>query len=449
MIATIASAPDREGRRAFGRSRRRAVPRSSHARWTPAPTRLDPLVALERGSAGRIGALLPIRYRRMAVSPFAYYRGTAAIMAADLAPTPIAGISTQLCGDAHCANFGAFATPGGKVVFEVNDFDETLTGPWEWDVKRLAASLVLAGRSGGVRESGARAAARAAVAAYRTRMGAYATMTALEIWTDTLGAGSVLALSAAADRRRVRSAGDPRAVQQRYLRLTDATEGGRRIVDEPPLVYHDDGLAGHFPDVAALIERYRSDLREDARCLVERYKLADWVVKVVGVGSVGTRCAAAPLLAGDDDPLILQIKEARPSVLEPSLGPSAHARPGERVVAGQRLMQTVADPFLGTADDAGRSYYLRQLRVIKGAPAVETLGASELAAYGAACGTALAIAHARCGDPVAIAGYLGSSERFDTAIGTFAVAYAAQVEEDFAAFGAALAAGRFGSHAAG
>jgi uncharacterized protein (DUF2252 family) len=449
-VFTLASVDvrSRAERRAYGKSLRGSVPRSSHADWKPAPDRADPLDLVAANERGRVPQLLPIRHARMAVSPFAFYRGHALGMATDLAPTPVSGITTQICGDAHCANFGGFATPEGRVIFDVNDFDETLPGPWEWDVKRLAASLVLAARHNALRERDARDAVLAAVGGYRERMLAAAEMTALERWSAHIDAAPLVALTTASDARREerRLAGQtlPHSVQQRYLRLTQIVDGAMRIAEEPGKVFHPDPeLAADFGNPEVLLRSYQEALRDDVRALIGQYRLADFVVKVVGVGSVGTRCGAALFLTDPDDPLFLQIKEALPSVLESVLPRSTYDNPGHRVVAGQRLMQSASDMFLGWTSDGTRSYYVRQLRALKGAPELGTLRAAELEGYGGWCGRALAAAHTRAADPLPIAGYLGGSDVFDRAIADFAARYADCVEADFARFSEAVKAGRF------
>lgn len=437
----------RAERRAYGKSCRQKTPRSAQRAWKAPADRRDPLTVLAESARGRLPELLPTRYARMAASPFTYFRGAALAMANDLARTPVTGLWSQLCGDAHCGNFGGFATPEGNVIFDVNDFDETLPGPWEWDLKRLATSLVLAAQSNGLRARDGRQAALSALGAYRARMQNYTEMTTLEVWADRIDAAAVVAITAASDarraRRRLTDGVRPHSVQHRYYKLTAVVDGRRRIVDEPPKVFHPTGeLAAAFGDVEQLLHAYRSGLRDDARTLLERYRLADWVVKVVGVGSVGTRCAAALFLADADDPLILQLKEATASVLEAFVGKSGYANHGERVVAGQRLMQSASDAFLGWTGDDQRSYYVRQLRVLRGAPEIDALDAAELTAYAGWCGRALAASHARAGDPNPIAGYLGSSDAFDRAVADFAVAYADQTVQDYARFSDAVKSGR-------
>jgi len=442
--------PSRSLRQALGKERRREVPRTGHAAWEPPKDRPDPVALIVESSRGRVAELLPTRYARMAVSPFAFFRGSALVMAADLAKTPVTGLTTQICGDAHCANFGGFATPEGHVIFDVNDFDETLPGPWEWDLKRLATSLVLAARTNRLHPSDGDAAALAALGAYRERMNAYTAMTTLEIWNDRVDAAPVVALTAATDAKRMQqrltAGSQPHWVQHRFYKLTEVVDGHRHIVDEPPNVFHPTGtLAAEFGDIEELLPHYRRGLRDDIRSLVERYRLADWVIKVVGVGSVGTRCAAALFLADADDPLILQIKEATASVLERFVGTSRYANHGERVVTGQRLMQAASDPFLGWTGSSERCYYLRQLRVVHGAPAIDALDAPQLATYAHWCGVALAASHARAGDPHPIAGYLGNGDTFDRAVSAFAAAYADQMERDFESFTAALKDGKLGA----
>jgi len=437
----------RTERRAFGKARRHDAPRTGHAAWTPAPHRADPLALLEESERGRLPQLLPIRHARMAASAFAFYRGNALAMAADLAATPVSGITTQICGDAHCANFGGFATPEGNVIFDVNDFDETLPGPWEWDVKRLAASLVLAARNNHLTARDGHDAALGAVASYRQRMLAYADMTTLEVWTDRIDASPIVAITTASDERRARKQLAQRtqahSVQHRYHKLTTLVDGKVQLAEEPVKIFHPDAaFAEAFGDVNSLLHQYRRELRDDVRTLFDRYRFADWVVKIVGVGSVGTRCGAVLFLADVDDPLILQIKEALPSVLEAFVKKSTYANHGHRVITGQRLMQAASDIFLGWASDGAHCFYIRQLRALKGSPELDALDATELATYGAWCGRALAASHARAGEPNAIAGYLGGNDVFEHAIADFAGVYADQVEKDFAIYSDAVKSGR-------
>ncbi|HEX3975693.1 MAG TPA: DUF2252 domain-containing protein [Solirubrobacteraceae bacterium] len=425
-----------------GRGLRAQVPRSRHADWTPPPRRRDPVEVLRGQEAGRIASLLPLRHHRMAVSPFTFFRGAAAIMAEDLAHTPACGLRVQACGDAHLANFGIYATPERRVVFDVNDFDETLEAPFEWDVKRLATSLVVAGRDRGFAAAECQAAAQAAVAAYRARTAAAAGMGHLEVWYARLDADELIQLSERAADRKLASDVLRKALRATNLgaldKLTEVAGGERRIIDSPPLIEHLP-QPGDRVDAAAVIAEYAASLSDATRMLLTRYRVVDWARKVVGVGSVGTDDAVVLLVGdSDSDPLFLQVKEAGASVLEPFAGASPYDNHGRRVVAGQRLIQSASDLFLGWTRLGERDYYVRQLRDMKGSVPVDKLSAQELAQYGRACGEAMALGHARSGDPSAIAGYLGSGDRFDEAIAAFAVAYADQNAADYEAFLAIL-----------
>jgi uncharacterized protein (DUF2252 family) len=426
-----------------GRDLRARVPRSSHADWSPSPRRRDPVEVLRVQEATRISSLLPVRHERMAVSPFTYFRGAAAVMAEDLAQTPCCGLRVQACGDAHLLNFGTFATPERRLVFDVNDFDETLEAPFEWDVKRLATSLVVAGRDLHLAPAETETAARAAVAAYRTRMAACAGMGHLEVWYARLDADELAHLAQRADDRQL-AADVLRKAQHRTSlgaldKLTELVDGTRRIIDSPPLVQHLPNPGGGV-DAAAVIGAYADSLEDARRALLRRYRLVDWARKVVGVGSVGTDDSIVLLMgASDSDPLFLQVKEATASVLEPFAGASPYDNHGRRVVAGQRRVQSASDLFLGWTRLGERDYYVRQLRDMKGSVPVEKLSAAELAQYGQACGEALALGHARSGEPAAIAAYLGGGDRFDRAIAAFAGAYADQNASDYEAFLAAVA----------
>lgn len=434
------------GGRAWGRALRRAVPRTAHSDYTPAPDRTDPIAVLESGNEGRRVDLIPIRFGRMAASPFPFFRGSAAIMARDLAGTPVTGITVQLCGDAHLSNFGLYATPERRMVFGANDFDETLRGPWEWDVKRLAASLVVAARDIGLSARQSERAAVAAGSSYRQHIGDYATMAALDVWYATVDVPSVLRLMreirthARSSASRARERGHLRALDK----LTTNVDGTPRIRHDPPLVLRLDDEPALLAQIDGLIARYRATLSEERRVLFKRYQLTDVALNVVGVGSVGTHCWIGLLRSEVGDPLFLQVKEARASVLEAPLGKRWRRHQGNRVVVGQRLMQAFPDLFLGwtTAEGSGRHYYVRQLEDMKGSFNVVEMNAAELAAYGALCAWTLARSHARSGDGAAIAGYLGSSADFDVAIGQFARAYAEQNERDYAALLEAVASGR-------
>jgi uncharacterized protein (DUF2252 family) len=434
---------DRATRHAAGKALRDKVAREQHGRWAPASKRRDVVDQVIESNEGRIPDLVPIRHGRMMVSPFTFFRGTADVMAADLAPTPVSGVSAQICGDCHLLNLGAFATPERRMIVDINDFDETLPGPWEWDLKRLAASFVLAARSNGLAPADQRDAALACARAYRERMAEYSRMHALDVWYARVDLGATLALahdkaSAARLRKRVQKAAQRTVAEYDFPKLVQQA-GRPSIKDAPPLIYHHaqltlersrDAIARSFAD-------YRATLADDRRVLLDRYRIEDFALKVVGVGSVGTFCAVLLLLAEGDDPLFLQVKEARRSVLEHHLPRSRYANHGERVVVGQRLMQSASDIFLGWTQGHAkdkRHFYLRQLRDMKVKPLVEIYTPSDMADYGSVCGWALAHAHARSGDAAAISGYLGKSDVFDQALARFGASYADQAERDHAAF---------------
>ncbi len=419
--------------------------RSSHATLPPRPSTFDLVAELESAGAGRLPSLVPMRYHRMASSPFQFYRGTAGVMAFDLARTPVTGIDVQLGGDAHCANFGAFASPERNLIFDVRDFDETLRGPWEWDVKRLAASFVLASRESAATDGAAERAVRRAIAAYRRKMHEFARMSTLDVWYSRVDVRLMLSKAGSntiRKRRRTYVDGiERRTIRKAYDDMTEAAGDSRRFVDEPPLVFHAT-RSDDFFDVEAVFASYRETLAPDVRALFDRYRMADWVVKVVGVGSVGTRCAAALFLADDDDPLILQIKEAGPSVHERYLAPSPFSNHGERVVVGQRTMQAASDIFLGWTRSHGRDYYVRQLRDMKGVPDLEDMADAQRAEFAHFCGWTLAGAHARGGQAAQIAGYLGPGKVFDEALVAFAFAYADRTCADHAVLVDAIESGR-------
>jgi hypothetical protein len=438
MAPTVEGPLPRAERLIAGRALRQQVPRSSHAEWKPG--RRDPVAILRQDGRGRLKGLLPIRYGRMYASPLAFLRGAASVMAADLAPTPATGLRVQACGDAHLLNFGGFDTPERRLVFDITDFDETLTAPWEWDVKRLAASVAVAGRYLKLPDGGCAAAAGSAVAAYRQMMGRLARTTALDIWYARLDLEKVAdavrdpaghPVLAGAGR-----AGGDHPAARIFPRTAEDGKGRPRIVDEPPRIYH--SHTGVEAEAEAFLQRFRDSLAPERQVLFDRFHRVDVAMKVVGVGSVGTRCAVALLLDEDGDPLFLQIKEARRSVLAPFAGESPYANQGERVVQGQRLMQSASDVFLGwSRDRKGRDYYCRQLRDGKVSVSVEGMST-----YAGFCGRALARAHARSGDAARVAGYLGDNDRFDLALGAFALAYADQTERDHAALVRAVSAGR-------
>ena len=441
-----------EARRAQGRALRTKTPRSSHATWEPPAKRRDPIAILEEQESSRVAELLPIRHARMVASSFSFLRGAAAIMAEDLGHTPTSGLRVQACGDAHLLNFGIFATPERNLTFDVNDFDETLPAPFEWDVKRLAASVVVAGRDRGFAERDCRAAAKQAAAAYRTAMNGYAQMGYLDIWYARIDVSEILAEMQTSEARRLEKNVVRKARRSTSLgalgKLTESSNGVPHIIDNPPLVEHvrTPGPIG----TRLALDRYRRSLPDDLRTLLERYTMVDFARKVVGVGSVGTDDAMALVLGtGPGDPLFLQVKEAQRSVLEPFAGASAYSNHGQRVVWGQRTMQAASDIFLGWTRSRGRDYYVRQLRDMKGSIPVEKLTAKELLDYARGCGTVLARSHARSGDPAEIAGYLGTSDVFDAAIASFAAAYADQSAADFEELKKAVASGRVAASADG
>ncbi len=414
----------RAERYAAGKALRSKTPRSSHGEWAPDPERPDPISILEESNSTRLKNLVPIRYGRMSMSPFAFLRGSAGVMASDLAKTPVSGIQAQLCGDAHLSNFGVYASPERRQVFDVNDFDETLAGPWEWDVKRLAASVVVAGRQNGYPH--------------------------LDVWYFHLDVEGILALARGMAGRkelqkrveRASERANKRTRIETFPKLTEAVNGQYRIKDEPPLIYHYDPLdTGEW---RAMVLDYLASLPEERRMIIMQYRWVDIAQKVVGVGSVGTRCAIVLTLGGaeGDDPLFMQIKEASASVLEPYAGASPYANHGERVGIGQRLMQAASDVLLGWSTFNGRDYYARQLRDMKFSAEVETMNPVLFTAYVQLCAATLARAHARTSDPAQISGYLGNRDVFDQAIASFAEAYADQTERDHAALLAAIKEGR-------
>ena len=441
-----------------GRAQRSEVARSSHAIWEPPPDRPDPVSTLQEQARSRVPDLVPIRYGRMVASPFAYYRGAAAPMAWDLAHTPTTDITVQCCGDAHLVNFGMFAAPDRRLVFDVNDFDETLPGPFDWDVKRLAASFAVATRDNGFKDRSGREAARCCAHSYRTQMAAFARQRFLDVWYCRIDIEQVA--------RQLAAKQPKKAVQRRnkdiekahlhtsyktFTKLCDKVDGQYLIKSDYPLivrypVQHNPGIIDELRSALAL---YQDTLQADRREVLHRYYFGDFARKVVGVGSVGTE-AFVLLLMGDrpDEPLFLQLKEAQESVLAPYAGDSEQRHQGERVVQGQRLIQAAADPFLGwtsgiAADGvASRDYYVRQLRDMKGSMDVPAMDAAQLAYYARLCGWALARAHARTGRASLIAGYLGRAEDFDRAIADFAIAYADQNDADHQRLVDAVASGR-------
>jgi len=440
----------REQQYAEGKAIRDTCPRESHADWKPPADRSDPIVILEASDKERLPELIPVRYGRMIPSPFVFYRGAAAIMAADLAHTPATGIRVQACGDAHLMNFGAFATPERRVIFDINDFDETLPAPWEWDVKRLATSFLIASLSNGFSAADARKTALCCVRSYRERMAEFAQMRTLEVWYARLDLERILPSIKDQEaqkrlQRRVQKAEASDVLEVDFPKLVSVENGEPTIRDNPPLIYHLRDQAGPEFEarVADAFARYRESLPDERRVLLDRYQRKDLAIKVVGVGSVGTFCAVMLMMADVDDPLFLQIKEAGTSVLEPYAGKSIYANHGQRVVNGLRLMQSASDLFLGwTEGREGRHFYVRQLHDMKIKLLVELFTLKVMVQYAEYCGWALARAHARAGQPALIAGYLGKGDQFDEALADFATAYARQNERDYKALVRAARQGR-------
>jgi uncharacterized protein (DUF2252 family) len=447
---------------ARGKAARAEVPRSSHGVFEPSPTRVAPLELLELQAKTRVPELVPIRYGRMLVSPFTFYRGAAMIMAQDLAATPRSGLSVQCCGDAHLSNFGLFASPERRLVFDLNDFDETLPGPWEWDVKRLAVSMLIAARDNSFKVKEQQQIVLETVGRYRTAMAEFAGMKNLEVWYANLEIESLLQEDASQFKQKMIKLTEKTIAKARtkdsmaaFSKLTHEVDGEARIVDESPLIVPIEALAPGgereemFEALRELMRGYRETLEWDRRVLLEEFELTDFARKVVGVGSVGTRAWIALLVGRDgQDPLFLQMKEAEASVLEDFLGPSEFKNHGERVVTGQRLMQASSDIFLGWLhveagiDGESRDFYGRQLKDWKGSAETEQLVPRGMATYGKLCGWTLARAHARSGDRIAIASYLGNGDSFDKAILQFSEAYAEQNDSDYNELQAAVKSGK-------
>lgn len=433
---------------ALGKKLRDACPRDAHAVWTAPKNRPDPVDLVLQSEKGRIPDLLPLRHGRMAKSAFTFYRGAALTMASDLSGTPVSGIRVQACGDAHLCNFGGFATPERKVIFSINDLDETLPAPWEWDVKRLAPSFVVACRDNGLSEAVAKEAVLTCVRSYRESMAEFGEMKTLELWYRMMTAAELIADLPPAFRKRIVKRIQKEQAKSRgeelFPKLAEHRGDVPVIKDLLPTIFHTkENPPGEvqklFRDAFAV---YRGTLPHSYQTLLDRYELRDAAVKVVGVGSVGTLCMVLLLTAGDGDPLFLQIKEARPSVLEPYAGKSEFGNHGQRVVNGYRLMQPASDMFLGWGRGPKRDFFIRQLRDMKLSAMVETFGRAEMLIYAAWCGRALALAHARSGSPVVLSGYMGKGDAFDKAIAAFSFAYADQNERDHTALMSAIKAGR-------
>jgi uncharacterized protein (DUF2252 family) len=435
-------------RKTIGKGLRDSVARDALGTWQPNRHRPDPIAILRAADATRQSRLVPLRYGRMLQSPFTFYRGSAGIMAADLSRTPATGVHVQACGDAHLMNFGVFATPERRIIFDINDLDETLPAPWEWDVQRLAASFVLAARSNGLSDSVGKDAAIETARSYRQHMREFADQDVLEIWYARIDDSDFLPLMSPAHRavaeKRITKAMSTSGSELIYPKLVNDDDGQPRIRDTPPTLFHaqEEEHPGYLETFNEVLDKYRGSLPEDRRALFDRFKLLDVAVKVVGVGSVGTLCLVALFISTAGRPFFLQIKEANASVLEAYAGASTYRHHGERVVMGQRLMQPASDLFLGwVTGPQGRQFYVRQLRDVKLSAVIETYDAERLQVYANACGWALARAHAKASDPWTIAGYLGKQDAFDNALGKFAIAYADQAERDHAALLKAVRAG--------
>ncbi len=453
--------PSPQERTARGKAARAKVPRSSHASWDPPSDRKEPVDLLEEQAVSRVPELVPVRYGRMLTSPFAFYRGAAYLMAADLAATPRSGISVQACGDAHVSNFGLFGSPERELLFDINDFDETLPGPWEWDVKRLAASIAVAGRNNGFSDAERHKVITTSVGDYRTAMREFASMGNLDVWYSRLQVQeglpqlhALLSKKGLKEAERLVAKARTKDSIQAFDKLTHVVDGEPRIVSDPPLIVPVEELltadqaATFLERYHELLRTYRRSLLGDRRHLLEDFRFVHMAHKVVGVGSVGTRAWIVLMLGRDNgDPLFLQAKEAQDSVLAPFVGKSRFANQGERVVEGQRLMQAASDIFLGWERAEGlsggkRDFYIRQLRDWKGSWPPEAMNPRAMSVYGRMCARTLARAHARSGDRIAIAAYLGASDVFDRSIAGFAEAYADQNERDYQALKDAAASGR-------
>jgi uncharacterized protein (DUF2252 family) len=433
-------------RRAAGKALRQEVPRSSHAAWAGGGEARDPVAILERCNRGRLPELIPIRYGRMLRTPFTFLRGSPALMADDLSHTPATGIEVQACGDCHLLNFGLFGTPERNLIFDINDFDETLHAPWEWDLKRLATSFVIAGRVGGISDRRAKDSALACGRSYRRHMSQFAQMSPLEIWYYRINDQDLIDIAPDAKSRKrhesLMAKARTRIGENLLPKITVEKDGQHHFVEQPPVLTRitDERV---LEQVRAGIELYRASLPDDRRYLFDCYTLEDFALKVVGIGSVATRCFVGLFFCDDEHPLLLQVKEARRSVLEPYAGKCPFENQGQRVVVGQRLMQAASDIFLGWLQaESGRDFFVRQLRDMKLSLPVETFSAAQFEHYAELCGWTLARAHAQSGDPALISGYLGSGDQHDVALAEFALAYADQIERDYNAFSAAERSGR-------
>jgi uncharacterized protein (DUF2252 family) len=429
-----------------GKALREIVPRTNHAEWKAPAEHRDPIDVLEASNQDRLPELIPLRYGRMLRSPFTFLRGSAGLMAYDLATTPTTRIQVQACGDCHLLNFGLFATPERNLVFDINDFDETLPAPWEWDVKRLAVSFAVAARDNDHSNEEAQGAAIECVRAYRERLRYYSKMSPLDVWYDCFDAQALITMAPDAKAKKFREQAAEKARKRigefLFPKISGLVGGRHRLIDQPPILFH---VADEDFEVRVreAIEDYRQSLSHDRRTLWDRYRLEDIAIKVVGIGSVGTRCYIGLLFSQENHPLLMQFKEARRSVLEPYAGKSSFDNQGQRVVMGQRLMQSSSDIFLGWARGRrGYDFYVRQLRDMKFSLPLDDLTPVQLKRYAEMCGLTLARAHAKSGDAATISGYLGKTDAFDRAIGEFALEYAGQTERDHAALVAAVKSGR-------
>jgi uncharacterized protein (DUF2252 family) len=445
--------PSRIELRAHGRSLRASCPRSSHAIWRPSLDRPDPVRVVEQANIGRLPELVPIRHARMMQSPFTFYRGTAMNMASDLAVTPTTGIRVQACGDAHLGNFRLFATPERRVIFDIHDLDETLPAPWEWDVKRLVTSFVVASRSNQLTDAVGEEAAAACARSYREQMAEFCAMNTVDVWYASFAAELLIESFRCPRHRkhlakRLTKAKERSAFEHDFPKLAHLRGDLPAIREHPPTIFHwrEHTRDEFVPAVRKAFASYRTSLPIERRVLVDRFEFKDIAIKVVGVGSVGTACFVILLMGGEEDPLFLQVKEARASVLEPYAGPSVFSNHGQRVVVGHRLMQSASDIFLGWTTKLGRHYYVRQLRDAKIKFEIDRFDAPHMIQFAKSCGVTLARAHARSGEPSAIAGYLGGGGAFEEALARFALAYADQAERDYEAFVKAVRSGRLIAH---
>lgn len=444
------SHPTRDELFAMGKSLREKCPRQDHAVWKAPHKRSNPLTLMKKSNKGRMPELVPIRHGRMMQSPFTFYRGAALNMAADLAGTPASGLRVQACGDCHLMNFGSYATPERRIIFDINDLDETLPAPWEWDVKRLAASFVLACRNNGFSEDAARDAVLNCVRSYRERMTEYSDMRVMDVWYADIDVEKLIPTikdkeAAARAQKRLEKARERTVLEYEFPELATTAGFAPTIKEVPPLIFHlrEQGHEEQTANVERAFARYRESMQEDRRLLLDRFTLMDMAIKVVGIGSVGTFCGILLLMAGGHDPLFLQFKQARPSVLEAYAGKSRHSNDGQRIVHGCRMMQSASDIFLGWSEgDQKRHFYVRQLKDMKIKPMVEVFTPGVMLEYAELCGWTLAHAHARSGEPAKICGYLGKSDKFDQAIAEFSLAYADQSERDHDVLMKAVRAGK-------